>query len=150
MSALRDCRYEGYHQPRDLPEVQRKMLETLGWKFQRVCANHPEWQHVQIPKGWKAQQFIWQLNDPYETFFFDSKGRKRVEIHYPSRSTKIVPFFIIDPYRSDRVAVVNGNKEICFDASRPDRSDTRAPDSPAVIWLNEHFPDWPNPLAYWD
>jgi hypothetical protein len=155
--------------PKDCP---RDKLEALGVKFGKdhddifVC--------VILPAGWKKQATDHSMHSD----LLDGKGRKRGSIFYKAafydRSARmhLVPRYSVDSFiRCDSqgnvqpdvdystrpthflVAVKNG-KEIIHSLGVTDAEngyDSREQlEKNGYKWLGEHYPQWQDPLAYWD
>jgi len=148
-------------------ENDKAALESVGVKFLGVVEGDDMFQYVELPEGWKLQP----TNHSMWSDLLDDKGRKRAAIFYKAafydRSARLnlsVRYSCrrdYDKQDKDNIAVasVYDGEETLFttdpvqlpsekDLAYYDAADSA--DKAAYAWLDEHFPDWKSPAAYWD
>lgn len=148
--------------PKDCP---RKELEALGVVFGKDADDL--FVHAQLPAGWKKQatdRSMW-------SDLLDDQGRKRGGIFYKAafydRRADMhlnCSLRITREYqdasgnkatgRPEQVAirVQDATGTILYDAGSVAYADYQASDqaeSACRTWLEEHYPNWQSPLAYW-
>lgn len=145
----------------------RAILEAAGVKFVCEVPDDPMFQVVELPAGWEKKP----TDHSMWSDLVDDKGRKRASIFYKAafydRSAHMgleTRFGIRQDYeRQDKenVAVVHVMDcgKVVF-ATEPiqlpsERSKeyyevSEAARSGAIAWLDQNYPDWRNPGAYWD
>ena len=154
----------------------REALEAAGVKFGAAVKGDPMFTYVELPAGWTKRSTghaMWWSD------LVDDKGRKRASIFYKaafydrSAHGSALPRYRTDSYYNDdhdTVAVcrVLDQDVVLFESERlemktnDERYGSRF-DAPVkveskrdivgrqcVAWLDEHYPDWKNPAAYWD
>lgn len=145
----------------------KEKLESLGIVFVREV-DDLFWE-AELPEGWKIEP----TEHSMQSYLLDDKRRKRAGIFYKAafydRSANIylIPRFILVGYESCdcngneteynkathiKTVVKDQEKEI-FVAGTREGNDTEAADTHekiALEWLEENYPDWENPLAYWE
>lgn len=145
----------------------REMLEAIGIKFGADVDDL--FVTAQLPDGWKKRA----TDHSMWSDLFDEKGRKRAAIFYKAAfydrkaHISLCRRYNISVYEA---CDANGNaaeygkhshmKTIVQDCGvllhevglREDRdyATCDAHEAQAEAWLNEHYPDWRNPLAYWN
>jgi hypothetical protein len=143
----------------------REVLEAAGVVFHGVVAGDPMFTYVELPAGWKKEptdHSMWSR-------LVDEKGRERASIFYKAAfydrrahlrlSTRFCAEYDYERERAanEIVAMAKDGSAIVF-ATPPvavtgDReADRVAGDTAraaAVAWLDENYPDWQNPAAYW-
>lgn len=149
--------------PKDINDrnITRKTLEDMGIVFGNDADDL--FVNVTLPAGWKkvaTDHSMWSE-------LKDEKDRKRAMIFYKaafydrSAHMNLSSRFSLNAYhRNDQdqleTVVMDGDAIIFSAGSRAsDYSDEsyRIGDEQSKVantWLNEHYPDWKNPLAYWD
>lgn len=117
---------------------------------------------VYLPVGWKC-------GGRSQRFIFDKKGRTRVFINYDGRAEEPTSNFLTR-YDHTHWWLKECGKHIVFD--RIDMGDLHPPleeykiihtidgipsggkvelyNEQCIQWLSKNYPDWQNPLAYWD
>lgn len=115
---------------------------------------------VELAPGWSIQP----TDHSMWTRLVDDRGRERAAIFYKAafydRSAHIHPlnrYFFDHDYDSDdsKVFVIVRDKSahsalhVVGDCERDDWRAMNALDQAARVWLDEHYPDHLNPLAYW-
>jgi len=132
----------------------RAVLEAAGVQFGEVVVGDPLFINASLPNGWKkiaTDHSMWSR-------LVDDKGRERASIFYKAAfydrnaALSVSTRYSVDAgYSGDNVvAVKDGNQRIHelgvggdYDAKYALREQTEA-------WLDEKYPDWRNPAAYWD
>lgn len=147
----------------------REQLEAMGIVFGEPADDL--FVHVQLPRGWN------KIDDGhrygYWTTLRDEKGRERAAIFYKTAlhdrcaHISLTKRFRIDQFHPCDEAGRPGETE------RPSHFMVTIKDGDAIIhtlgfvqahkytgildllgaaivWLDAHYPDWENPLAYWD
>lgn len=113
-----------------------------------------------IPDGWKIKvsRVSWM------SYILDERGRKRVNIYHdeedgappdlvPVRrySYNAVPTDLKNKKKCPWVGIVTDQqKEIWRSSQTLPRERYNDLLGLGIAWLDEHFPDWGNPLMYWD
>lgn len=157
-----------------LPDIGRysdydakAILEAAGVKFFGVVDGDPMFQYVELPLGWKeipTDHFMWSK-------LVDDKGRERARIFYKaafydryahmSLSTRFNISRDYDQRDKEGVAVtyVTDSGKVIHTTEPihlPAKEDRKyyeigdKADKTAKAWLDQHYPDWRNPGAYWD
>ena len=157
------------------PKGAKQFLEKAGFRFMGVATFHlPLFQRIQLPFGWKKEP----TSHPWLTMLLDGQNRERARIVYKAADNlavmSLVPRFGIRErgYSVDeklgtqgpitRVVTDGGTvgksgKAIYLTEAIP-TSDTKSDrfrayqsaGKEAEAWLNENYPDWRDPFAYWD
>lgn len=117
-----------------------------GWR--KATTDHPLWTDLIDDKGCKRAMMF------YKAAFYD----RHAHISLTNRYSSGVDYdFIEDNCRTKRRCVVKDidniiyqTKEIEWNDDRPDWEVERALEKEANDWLDDHYPDHDNPLAYWD
>jgi len=139
------------------------VLEGFGIKFGEVVEGDPLFQHCTLPQGWKKVA----TNHSMGSLLVDDKGRERASIFYKAAfydrkaHMNLKPRFCadMDYDRKDEDSVVYNvtdcGKVVYSTEPMPlnDRKSYEVSDEAlkvATAWLDEHWPDWKNPAAYWD
>ena len=159
--------------PKEMTNVTRKQLKAIGFVFGNDVDDL--FVEVTMPNGWKKQpteHSMW-------SDLLDDKGRKRAAIFYKaafydrSASLYLTNRYVCqtqpeDFYKNKDMTyeerkqgrwacVVLDGEEIVFqtewathkDTERYYNEDDEMRDI-AKAWLAEHYPDYENPMAYWD
>lgn len=153
--------------PKEMHGCTREQLEAIGFKF---GADQDElFVKATLPAGWKKQA----TDHSMHSVLLDDKGRKRGSIFYKaafydrkadlsiSRRYGVNGYIGVD---KDGITVEDGShthyRVIVTDCGRQlepvgvyGRSDYAAGDAmhkKAGAWLDQHFPNWRDPFAYWD
>lgn len=139
----------------------REVLEAAGVKFGEVVENDPLFQYVELPRGWKKvpiEHSMWSE-------LVDDKGRKRASIfykaafYYRDAFLNVVRRFAygLDYDREDKehvwVAQILDCGQVIYTTEpipivRPEEKEEWR--TIAETWLDEHYPNWRDPGAYWD
>ncbi len=145
------------------PDV-KSILESWGFKFLGLVPGDPIFQRVEFPSGWKKEA----TDHSMWSHLIDEKGRKRGAIFYKAafydRSAHLSlnrRFLILCDYdRLDKkheiVMKVMDGDDVIFSTdvvSEPAERRWEVTDAQTSIakqWLEERFPDFENPAAYWD
>lgn len=150
----------------------KEILEAAGVKFLGPVQGDPLFQCVELPAGW-----IMMATDHYMwTNLVDEKGRRRASIFYKPefydrdahidlscrfavnsnfQREKDEGVAVFDVRDCDRIIFSTEPAALIKDAqTREDRLANYALEdearAAAVAWLEERYPDWKNPGAYWD
>lgn len=139
----------------------KEILEAAGVRFLGAVDGDPIFQRVVLPAGWKkvaTDHSMWSN-------LLDEKGRKRAAIFYKaafydrSASLSMSIRYSVSSYDGPddgmiRVTVKDGDQVIhalepvkAGDKSYVQREELT---KQAHSWLEERFPDYLNPAAYWD
>lgn len=143
------------------------ILEVAGVKFGDVVEDDPLFQYVELPAGWEKEA----TDHSMWSNLIDEKGRERAKIFYKaafydrsaslSLSRRYKYHRDYDRAKSEGVAVcvvtdcaeaihttepipLPGERGKCYEEV------IGKVDEIAETWLNEHYPEWKNPGAYWD
>ena len=143
-------------------ECPREKLEELGFIFGEAADDI--FTYVQFPEGWKkvpTDHSMW-------SDLVDDKGRKRGGIFYKAAFYDRSAHMSLDrrfsyrqnynlentlqyqAFSSDEV--IFETDPVTFTEKYVDgwwEADDKARDE-TLAWLNENYPDWENPMAYWD
>lgn len=146
--------------PTDIHGGGRAALEQAGFRFLGPVDGDPMFQYVEFPKGWTKKA----TDHSMWSDLIDPKGRKRGGIFYKAafydRSAHMSlccrfsygrnyndnakPFEIQDCGK----AIHTIPPESAASMKSWDIADAQR--DAAIAWLNENYPDWANPAAYWD
>ena len=143
----------------------KAILEAAGAKFVCVVPDDPMFQVVELPKGWKkvaTDHSMWSK-------LVDDKGRERASIFYKaafydrsahmSLSCRFGVSFDYARFDKEKVGIANvmdGGKVVYttepISATEGGKSYdvSDKANKLAAGWLDENYPDWRNPGAYWD
>ena len=152
--------------PKDM-RGDRHIFEAMGIVFgEQVDDLFVE---AQLPPGWKkvaTGHSMW-------SHLVDERGRERASIFYKAafydRSAHINPsrrFWFGHTYKGEIFAHVSDSSGVLWrtESIGPEPEYERGSDTPYALWheqrdkldrlakdwLNTNYPDWQNPLAYWD
>lgn len=141
--------------PKQMRNCTRETFEALGFKF--TGETEKIFWTCEFPPGWRKQpteHAMWSK-------LLDAKGRRRGMIFFKAafydfnahvRLEQRYQIHHAEPCDANVYEVrdeATGQTLQSFKASDTDRWREEA-HAQAMQWLNEHFPDWRNPLAYWD
>ncbi len=162
------CKPSDYH---TTDEEMRHILETLGIEFLEPV-DDLFW-YVRLPAGWQKRatdHSMWSK-------LYDDKGRERASVFYKAAFYDRSAHINLTRRYSCQICPVNGwgsNTDpttlwhaIVTDCEKPiwqSEPIGPKPDKPgrewwnakdalckvAIDWCDEHYPEWRNPLAYWD
>lgn len=136
----------------------KEAFEKLGFVFETV--EDDDLYLATLPKGWKLDS-----SDYYCVTLIDEQNRERASYHYEtdmrqfSGETNLLERFCVhfDPHRSSSPVKISvkdrANGNILFDAGECNGNHTLTFEdlvNKAKSFLNEHYPDYENPFAYWD
>ena len=143
----------------------KEILEGFGVVWDDVVEDDPLFQHVTLPEGWTREGTGHSMHSDV----LDEKGRKRIGIFYKAafydRSahmslTKRYSYrHDYDRQDRDNVGVTqikDGDNVIHTTEPIVIKEDDKGfriserCNKLAIVWLDEHYPDWNNPAAYWD
>lgn len=146
----------------------REILESFGIVFGEEVDDL--FINVTLPEGWRKEatdHSMWSK-------LLDDKGRERASIFYKAafydrkahvslaRRFNVDGYFACDkdgnpvPYREPNqyfaCIITDAGKEIHRVGIRKktDYATDDEHEAQAIAWLNEHYPDWKNPAAYWE
>jgi hypothetical protein len=154
---------EGNH-----PELAQKIGIVIGTLAIAKESSQPEYYLVQVPAGWT------ETNDEFGQYLVDERNRRRIHFASTTRNepptSRLLTRFDVQQHCKDYAwkiiyvrKIIGGERNIfqlCW-CSTEVRYDTMFyygergwSEHPMLTacrqWLNEKFPDWQNPLAYWD
>ena len=144
-------------QGRDVTEAD---LEAIGFKLGTPTPGDPLFRSATLPPGWSKQR----TDHSMWSKIVDNKGRERFSVFYKGafydRDAFMRPMarFSFDTYADGtgpgmRAAVITDRGQVIASLGEHERNDYKASDAAAercTAWLDERYPDWRNPLAYWD
>lgn len=141
-----------------------KILESFGVKFLGPVKDDRLFQYIELPVGWT------RISDehPLWSYLVDENGRQRVTIFYKpdlhdrdafmSVDRRFRYSFDFDLFKAEKVAVAHvfDGETVIYSTDRlvptegQERYEVREiVEKKALDWLNENYPDWKNPGAYW-
>lgn len=142
----------------------KEILEAAGVKFLGVVEDDPLFQYVELPQGWKK---IPTEHSMHSTLL-DNKGRARANIFYKaafydrsanlSLHTRYNYHFDYDKrdkegiavaYATDCDKVIHSTPPIKCDSRTPSYEYSDQASDKVEKWLDNNYPDWRNPGAYW-
>lgn len=144
----------------------KEILEAAGLKFLGPVEDDKMFQYVEFPQGWKkvvTDHSMW-------SDLVDDKGRVRASIFYKAAfydrsahmdiSTRFRVSRDYDLQNKENVAVtcVTDDGKVVYTTepiqlpkdTKQKYEITDQAENIAIKWLDEHYPDWQNPGAYWD
>lgn len=140
----------------------RAILEKAGVIFGDAIKGDPLFTYVQLPPGWRivpTEHTLWSN-------LMDDKGRCRANVFYKAAFYDRRAHFQATPrYTGDIVTTEEGMSGKVYDGDKviwetPAVARPKNPKdeydaecdliSQLEVWLDENFPDWCNPAAYWD
>lgn len=148
-----------------LPVKGSDGLEKLGFKLGEPSPDDPLFRPVTFPPGWTKKpapdHSMW-------SYLYDDKGRergnvfykaafydRRADMHFVHRYK--VEWLDLDDFENcGRKVVDNATGKVLFESSvQPEEREERwsvqdENGQKCKGWLNEHFPEWGDPFAYWD
>lgn len=146
--------------PSDMREGCREALESIGAKFGDIDPSDPIFIPCTLPLGWTKKgtdHAMW-------SHLLDDKGRKRGSIFYKAafydRSAHMnmeCRYRIRQDYENQEACVygvfdgetlIHACEPVQYGDKRWESSDSAR--NVAKSWLDEKFPDWTSPVAYWD
>lgn len=161
--------------PRIMQNVARTQLETLGFKFGENIDDL--FIQAELPEGWQKKatdHSMWsKLFDSqgreramifYKAAFYDRKAHMSLTNRYTCGTRPVGGWDAPRPHASEGYVTDAGvdihvtaptEPEPAFDRENREPWDkwSAAQDArraEAKAWLDEHYPDFQNPLAYWD
>lgn len=169
----------GMHKDDQYGYDTKVVLEKAGVKFLGPVEGDPVLQRVELPAGWKKAPSYYSLltmlvddkgRERARVFFkdasYDRHGSVNLESRYGvSDLSNWSPDLLRRGEGSYRLQVVDGcavrgpsksehllhEVEVPYSEDRKERFRARARAmQEAYAWLDEHFPQWKDPLAYWD
>lgn len=108
------------------------MLPT-GWK--KVATDHSMWTDLIDDKGRKRGSVF------YKAAFYDRSAHLRFNTRYSYGTQPVTGYGANHDSEADREGYVSDQGKIIW------RTDL---EKEAEVYITEHYPDWRNPLAYWD
>lgn len=143
---------------------ERQILEAAGIKFLGIAEDDKQFQYVELPAGWKKEA----TDHPMWSNLVDEKGRIRARIFYKAAFydrnsfiqlvTRFCVWYDFKREDTEKVAVglvmdcdkvIFATTPIQQDGSKNYEAYNKAKEA-AGKWLDENYPDWKNPGAYWD
>lgn len=150
-----------------MTENGKEILEKFGIIFGEVVEDDPMFQHVELPEGWTREGTGHNMHSNV----LDERGRKRIGVFYKaafydrsahlwvngrysstydyerSEKDKVYVGIVTDCdntiWEADPMPGIKEDGEENWDAYRECQVVAKA-------WLNEHYPDWNDPAAYWE
>lgn len=161
--------------PKEMLGCNRKQLEDMGIVFGSDADDL--FVNVTLPKGWKKQATEHSMHSDllddkgrkragifYKAAFYDRNAHMRLDQRYTVDSyiscdehgTKIVESIRHNQPTHYATAVMDVNNELHrigirdsgYSKENYELNDVH--DKQARAWLDENYPEWQNPLAYWD
>jgi len=140
------------------------ILQAAGVKFCGIVKDDPIFQYVELPQGWKkvaTEESRWSklLDDKdrdrasifYKAAFYDRSAyltlsfRFRFRPDYDQQDKGIAVARVVDcgkvVYTTELIALPGGSERYSL---------INQVNQMAIDWLNQNYPDWQNPGAYWD
>ena len=150
---------DGEHKVKDV-------LEAAGVKFGEVVEGDDLFQYVELPEGWEKKP----TDHSMWSHLVDDKGRVRASIFYKAAFYDRGAHINLERRYScglnyercqthnESLAEARDGGGVIFSTkpvARPDGYENYQPlenaaEKEVKDWLNEHFPDWTDPGAYWD
>lgn len=151
----------------------KEILESFGVVFGDTVEGDPMFQHVTLPDGWTRAGTSHSMHSDV----LDSKGRKRIGVFYKAafydRSAhmslsrrysthqdykrrdeeKIYVAIVADGYVAEKphdTKIIYTTDPIPCPETGDDWDAYDKTNKDAKEWLDEHYPDWNDPAAYWD
>lgn len=152
--------------PTDIRRGGKEILEAAGVVFGEPLRDDPMFCEAKLPQGWKKQATDHSMHSD----LIDEKGRKRAGIFYKaafydrSAHMSATHRFRLDSYsrfpygsgKSQSVAL-DSDGTVLFESAVYNEEDFEKSyeaidkaDAEAKAWLNENWPNWEDPSAYWD
>lgn len=138
------------------------LYEAMGVRFGSVVKDDPLFIEATLPAGWKKVA----TSHPLHSHVVDEKGRKRLHVAYKaayydryahmSAEARFVIDCYGDPDDAPRIGrVKDADSRVLFETEPLARSaksweDSDKLNAQCVAWLEANYPDYKNPLAYWD
>jgi hypothetical protein len=136
----------------------RAYAEKMGFVFGPVARKDPLAYLVQIPEGWSEITTSTTHRRFERDYLVDQDGEHRVLLHdngsfmitrYTFNNQRIsgentAMFWVEDKKRGD-----GKYKPHLFDAQDRYGDDIKTGNDECRAWLDEHYPDWKDPAAYW-
>ena len=144
----------------------KEILEAAGVKFLDEVEGDPMFQYVELPEGWEKRA----TDHSMWSHLVDDKGRKRASIFYKAAFYDRSAHMSLerryqtrrDYDRQDKEGVtiaevldgdtvIHTTEPIKLPEDRDKQyAEARKADEAAHAWLDENFPEWQSPSAYWD
>jgi hypothetical protein len=140
------------------------ILLNLGFKLGEPVHGDTLFRYAELPEGWKREgsgHSMW-------SYLVDAKGNKRASVFYKAafydRNAHMSlerRFHWSTHYNDDDTAysyVMDGDKEVFRSDVVVIRNSDRSYNHGVLdeaqektkTWLNQNYPDWQNPMAYWE
>lgn len=146
--------------------ITEEVLKKAGVRFLGPVEDDALFQYVELPEGWEKVP----TDHPMWSHLVNKKGRPRAEIFYKAafydrdaHLTLLTRFSVEMNYDKfeqelaqarikDCGEVVHKTKEVEFSTDNIEEEEKAAREvgQLAAEWLDEEYPDWQNPAAYWD
>lgn len=140
---------------------KREIWEAMGIVVGEKVDDDSLFTHVVLPDGWTLTPS--DSNPDYWTELRDVKKRLRANIFYKAafydRKAFIRPLtryaihsvadWLGEAFQ-ERVVDLGVDEQARTLFVTKECSNSDEADQEAALWLNQHFPDWKNPLAYWE
>lgn len=145
----------------------KKILEAFGVVFGEVVEGDPMFQYVTLPKGWKREGTGHSMHSDV----LDDKGRKRIGVFYKAafydrsahlsltRRYSSTYDYEMSEAEDVYVGIAKDGEEVIYEAEplsgtkangEKNNESYRESQALANAWLDEHYPEWNDPAAYWD
>lgn len=127
------------------------VLMVTGIKVIKVWSGG-EYILVELPPGWKSV-LIYDMDSDNRQEVLDDHGRCRIAVR--RQQDHVIFFTRFNAIIRFDEAIIVRDTEVMFRINRskcPATEDDRVEwaRAQAISWLDEHYPDWRNPAAYWD
>jgi hypothetical protein len=152
--------------PTDMRDDSQKILEAAGVVFGELTPGDELFREATLPAGWKKEA----TKDPMHIKLLDANGHLRATIFYKAAFYDRVAFlgvctrFNVDRYGHDQkypgkfaASVLDAKGEVEFKTKVQElgkgENEWDVRDRVSAIaenWLNENYPAWKSPAAYWD
>lgn len=142
--------------PIDGMREARPILESFGFKFGKKVDDI--FIEATFPEGWSLKE----TDHSMWSHLVDNKGRKRAGIFYKaafydrSANINLSCRYSFDTWRSvaargvTEVAVMDGEEVVKSFGLAANFTERSKLGEEAKAWLNDNFPEWTSPGAYWD
>jgi hypothetical protein len=153
--------------PKDCKGCTREQLESLGITFGKDVDDL--FVEARLPAGWKKQatsHSMWsELVDDkgraraqifYKAAFYDRSAHMHLSCRYSYNGNYPVTGYGDNyDFEADREGVVTDQGRVIWRTARKTKRDSSLKlvdeiEAEAKAWLEQRYPDWRNPLAYWD
>lgn len=152
--------------PRQMSDECKAALIQAGVVFPDKECEDKLFVYAILPKDWKKK--VPNKEDPRGIALQDQHGRMRAGIFYKAafydrkasmyicrRYTIACDYDRMDKMKQIVVQVKDHNGSVLFETAAKEKGekyweDQEALEKVAKAWVDEHYPDWQNPSAYWE